>query len=87
MKSTALYVRLDMPPIELKVYVYDMQELTGEGWQVDETLSIVSNVSGTRRYAIGDTVGIRVYRFLAAKRNGASFLCKFHSGITPPITQ
>lgn len=68
MKSTALYVRLDMPPIELKVYVYDMQELTGEGWQVDETLSIVSNVSGTRRYAIGDTAGIRVYRFLAAKK-------------------
>ena len=67
MKSNALYVRLDMPPIELKVYVYDMQELTGEGWHVDETLSVVSNVSGTRRYAIGDAVGIRVYRFLAAK--------------------
>lgn len=68
MKSNALYVRLDMPPIELKVYVYDMQEYTGEGWNVDETLSIVSNVSGTRRYAIGDTVGIRVYRFLTAKK-------------------
>ncbi len=68
MKTSALYVRLDMPPVELKVYLSDMQTVTGEGWSIDDSLTICTNKSGTKRYAVGDSVGIQVHAYQEQKQ-------------------
>ena len=67
MKSSALYVRLDMPPIELKVYIKDIIEVTGCNWILNDDMTILSNESGTIRYIVGDSIELMVYSYQSQK--------------------
>ncbi|MBR4987001.1 MAG: RNB domain-containing ribonuclease [Proteobacteria bacterium] len=60
MKSCALYARLDMPPIELKVYIRDIQEATGKNWVLNEEMTVLSCEDGMSRYVVGGTIELRV---------------------------
>ncbi len=68
MKASALYVRLDMPPIELKVYVKDIVESTNRGWQMNDDLTVLSSEDGTYRYLIGDPIELRVWSFEPSRK-------------------
>ena len=64
MKPSALYVRLDMPPIELKVYIRDIAEATGTEWTLNDALTELSCASGAR-YVVGDSIEL----FVSAYQN------------------
>lgn len=68
MKPSALYVRLDMPPIELKVYVKDIVESTGMNWRTNEAQTVIEREDGKTRYAVGDSIEVMVSSFEAEKK-------------------
>ena len=68
MKPSAIYVRLDMPPIELKVYIKDMVEATGQNWTLSEDKNVLTNEDGTLRYVVGDSIDLRVSSFEPVKK-------------------
>lgn len=68
MKSSALYVRLDMPPIELKVYVKDIVESSGQAWKMSDDLTSLTSEDGSHCYLIGDPIELRVWSFEPLKK-------------------
>lgn len=68
MKSSALYVRLDMPPIELKVYIRDMVESTQMMWSLNEEMTVLSSENGDIRYAVGDSIELVVSTYEPQKK-------------------
>jgi hypothetical protein len=68
MKSSAIYVRLDMPPIELKVYIKDIAEATGQNWTLNDDKTILTSADGTIRYVVGDSIDLRVSSFEPVKK-------------------
>ncbi len=68
MKSSALYARLDMPPIELKVYVRDIEEATGKKWHVNESQTVLTNEDESIVYMVGDCIDLRVSAFEPKKK-------------------
>ena len=67
MKASALYVRLDMPPIELKVYIKDMIEVTGCNWILNDEMTVLRREDDKLRYTVGDSIELMVYSFQADK--------------------
>lgn len=67
MKPNALYVRLDMPPIELKVYVKDMNDENGDIWQIDIEKNSLSNADNSKIWHTGDPIGLRVSSYQEEK--------------------
>ena len=68
MKSSALYVRLDMPPIELKVYIKDMVDKTGMAWHLNDDMTILTREDGGVVYRVGDSIQLRVSAFEPQKK-------------------
>ena len=68
MKSSAIYVRLDMPPIELKVYIKDIAEATGQNWTLNDDKTILTSADGNIRYVVGDSIDLRVSSFEPVKK-------------------
>lgn len=67
MKSEALYVRLDMPPIELKVYIRDMSEFWGQSWTMNGDKTILSRSDGKEVYRVGDSMDVVVASYEPSK--------------------
>ena len=63
MKASALYARLDMPPIELKVYIRDIQEATGKTWILNDAMTVLECEDGSARYVVGGPIELRVSSF------------------------
>ena len=68
MKASALYVRLDMPPIELKVHIRDIIDATGENWTLNDEMTIFTNDSKTKQYVVGDSIELVVSSYQADKK-------------------
>jgi ribonuclease R len=68
MKPSALYVRLDMPPIELKVYIRDIIDATGENWTLNDEMTVFSNDAKTKQYIVGDSIELVVSSYQADKK-------------------
>ncbi len=60
MKASALYVRLDTVPLDLKIYIDDIADLIGEGLQYDAQKTCLSTQSGRKLFVIGDAMEVRV---------------------------
>lgn len=67
MKSDSLYVRLDMPPIELKVYYRDMATHSGYEWAMNGSKTILTRADGKCRYRVGDSVAVVVVDYSPEK--------------------
>jgi|GEM_PF-315738 len=67
MKPGALYVRLDMPPIELKVYVRDIVDVSGQGWRVNASMTRVESDDQAHAYVVGDSISLCVLSYHAVK--------------------
>ena len=68
MKASALYVRLDMPPIELKVYIRDIEEKTGMAWHLNDDMTVLTREDGVVEYRVGDSIDLRVSAFEPQKK-------------------
>ena len=68
MKAEALYVRLDMPPIELKVYIRDMAEYSGQAWLLNDEKTILTREDGAVAYRVGDSMDVVVASYEPNKR-------------------
>ena len=68
MKAEALYVRLDMPPIELKVYIRDMAEYSGQAWLLNDEKTILTREDGAIAYRVGDSMDVVVASYEPNKR-------------------
>ena len=68
MKPSALYVRLDMPPIELKVYIKDIADATGMNWHINEEMTIMSNDDESIQYIVGNSIELRVLSYEAERK-------------------
>ncbi|MFA5623512.1 MAG: RNB domain-containing ribonuclease [Bradymonadales bacterium] len=67
MKSSALYVRLDSPPIELKVYIKDIIEEQKQNYILNEAKTVLQSEDGRVRYVVGQSIGLRVHSYNAKK--------------------
>ena len=68
MKASALYVRLDAPPIELKVYIRDIVEQSGQAWNLSEDMTRLSSADGEKTYIVGDSIWLRVLLYEPVKK-------------------
>lgn len=68
MKASALYVRLDMPPIELKVYIRDIAEFSHHSWQLNDSMTALIRDDEKIQYAVGDAITLAVYSYEAHKK-------------------
>ncbi len=68
MKASALYVRLDAPPIELKVYIRDIVEQSGQAWNLSEDMTRMSSADGEKTYIVGDSIWLRVLLYEPVKK-------------------
>lgn len=68
MKAEALYVRLDMPPIELKVYIRDMAEYSGQSWRLNDEKTILTREDGGAVYRVGDSMDVVVVGYEPNKK-------------------
>lgn len=53
-----IYVELDNPPVEVKVYLEPLQKMTGKGFRIDRRTTLVQ--VGEKVIRVGDEIGIRV---------------------------
>lgn len=53
-----IYVELDNPPVEVKVYLEPLQKMTGKGFRIDRHTTQVQ--IGEKLIRVGDEIGIRV---------------------------
>lgn len=53
-----IYVELDTPPVEVKVYLEPLQKMTGKGFRIDRHTTQVQ--VGEKVIRVGDEIGIRV---------------------------
>lgn len=53
-----IYVELDTPPVEVKVYLEPLQKMTGKGFRIDRRTTQVH--IGDKLIRVGDEIGIRV---------------------------
>ncbi|MCP4902338.1 MAG: RNB domain-containing ribonuclease, partial [bacterium] len=62
MKPSLLYVRLDDPPLEIKLHLKDLEKLTGERWRPDDLGAILRPPHGVDRKTLrlGDAVDLRL---------------------------
>lgn len=70
MKPTVLYVRLDDPPLEVKVHLRDLRRETGQRWRPDPSrVLVVGPRRGSRRTVVrmGDAVDLRLVGHRAAQ--------------------
>lgn len=67
MKASALYVRLDSPPIELKVYIKDIIEAAGQNYVLNESKTVLQSQDESTRYVVGGAIGLRVHTYNAQK--------------------
>ena len=63
LKSNSLYVRLDNPPIELKVYFVDIDSVFGEHFVTNENKTMLHSESYSVRFIVGDPIGLRVIHY------------------------
>ena len=68
MKASAIYVRLDMPPIELKVYVRDICESSGDEWQIEADMTALHDLRTGRRFVVGDSIELVVSSYEPTKK-------------------
>lgn len=68
MKASALYVRLDMPPIELKVYIKDMADAAGCNWVMNASMTQITREDGAESYTVGDSMTVMVSSFEPVKK-------------------
>lgn len=68
MKSSALYARLDMPPIELKVYIRDIQDATGKNWVLNDAMTVLECEDGSARFVVGGPIELCVSSFEPARK-------------------
>jgi ribonuclease R len=62
MKPSHLYVRLDDPPLEVKVHFRDLEKLAGVRWTTDRLRVLASPATGSRQHPLraGDAVELRL---------------------------
>jgi ribonuclease R len=62
MRSSRLYVRLDEPPIELKVFVKDIESQTGHSFVLTKNNTVLrsSKAAFVHQFKIGDQIRLRV---------------------------
>ena len=62
--NNRVYVELDNPPVEVKVYLNPLCKHTGKSFRINKRATVV--VVGTARVRVGDAIGLRVVRGAAA---------------------
>ena len=59
LNSSRLYVRLDDPPVELKVYADDLSRVAGQSLELLEDDVLLGAAGGSPRYCLGDAIRLR----------------------------
>lgn len=68
MKPSLLYLRLDEPPLEVKVHLRDLASLSGVRWRPDR-LGVLAQASGQAEpLRLGDSVELRVAGYVETRR-------------------
>ncbi len=69
-KPHLVYVRLDQPPVEVKMHLKDLERLTGAKWRVDRegVQAIAAADSGLSPIQVGSVVMLRVAGYSAKRR-------------------
>ena len=62
--NNRVYVELDNPPVEVKVYLNPLCQHTGKSFRINKRATVV--VVGSTRVRVGDAIGLRVVRGAAA---------------------
>ena len=63
--NNRVYVELDNPPVEVKVYLNPLCQHTGKSFRINKRATVV--VVGSTRVRVGDAIGLRVVRGAAAE--------------------
>ncbi len=68
MKATSLYVRLDDPPVELKVHYRDIERVCNTELRLDKAQVVLSDAAGQTLYRVGDPIVLRVDAYNPQRR-------------------